>query len=46
MNVQGGFMNEPALPCPKGGHNLLKNGFISLLPNIPTSKNNHFSEKG
>jgi hypothetical protein len=45
MSMQGSFMDESVLPSPKGRHNLLKDGFITLFPNMPASKNDHFSEE-
>jgi hypothetical protein len=45
MSMQGSLMDESVLPSPKGGHNLLKDGFIMFFPNMPASKNDYFSEK-
>jgi hypothetical protein len=34
--MHGDFVNEAPLPEPEGWHDMLKDGLISLLPNMPT----------
>jgi hypothetical protein len=38
-------MYEASSPSSEGRENVLKDCFISLLPNMPTGQDNHFSKK-
>ena len=44
-HMHGDIMNKTSFPRPKRWHNLLRNGFIALLPNMPRCQDDHFKEK-
>ena len=45
MRMQGDLMYESSFPRPEGGHDILKDGLITLLPNVPTGYDGYFSKE-